>query len=175
MVPPMSAYDHATKVVFAGASPEQFDDPTTLAPLGERVWAVQTSGGRLYYSVYWEDSVRRNSARANEIWSIGLFPWGEFMAGTHQLEITLPPLPGTTPAYSNPVSDISFKPNCCMLLAERTMQDDTTGDAHESRLLEYCPDASGIHLPSNNTFSVGDLPAAPLPVPTSSACGKLDE
>jgi hypothetical protein len=40
-------------------------------PLGERVWAVQSHAGRLYYSVWNEDTGRKNANESNEIWSVG--------------------------------------------------------------------------------------------------------
>ncbi len=155
----LSCYHHATNTLFPGGNCTDLD-PLTFAPLGERVWAVQTSRDKLYYSVYWQDESRPGPA--NEIWSIGISATtGQFIPPA-QLVLTLPPLPNGTPCnptgvYSNPVADISFKPDCCMLLAERSMDSDTTSDAHRSRLLEYCPDpATGIYAPSTtNFFSVG--------------------
>src|SRR5204863_9986478 len=107
----------------------------------------------------------------NEIWSVGLTAAGEFDAGTERLELQMPLLvdsSGVTQNYSNPVSDIAFKPiTCCMLLAERSMTFDTGSNAHRSRLLEYCFNpTTGAWDPSPNIFNVGQSP-----VPNSSAGG----
>lgn len=127
--------------------------PHATTQRGQRVWAVRTNADRLYYSVWREDGGRPDAVRSNEIWSIGLFPNGGFIPGTEQLEITMPVYSGN---YSNPVADISFRPNtCCMLLAERTMQDDTNSNAHQSRLLEYCRSGT-TWSPSSNVFFPGD-------------------
>jgi hypothetical protein len=112
-------------------------DPHPLTERGQRVWAVQTSQGRLYYSV-WRENVGQGSLDySNEIWSVAIAPvTGDFMIDSQRLEIQLPGLGSSE--VSNPVSDISFTDECCMLLAERSMWDDTTSTAHGSRLLEYC-------------------------------------
>lgn len=162
----LESYKHATGSVdgypFANGATSDPDDPSPgwipLEPhpatqLGQRVWAVQASQGRLYYSVWREDldyfgdtGTNRPSPNydfKNEIWSIALDPGtGAFVMGSGRIEKELPPNPDLVPVdeteVSNPVSDISFTDECCMLLAERTMQDDTTSGAHRSRLLEYC-------------------------------------
>ena len=64
---------------------------------------------------------------------MGLLPNGDF-TGSARREISIHPLTGTN---AMPVSDISFSPTGTMLLAERTMTDETTSNAHQSRALEY--------------------------------------
>jgi hypothetical protein len=152
----LSTWDHATGVV-SDCSPEA-GDQVGAARLGERVWAVQTFNGRVYYSVWFEDSTT-GSAAANEIWSVAYDGAGEFIAGTEQLEISVPALFND---YSNPVSDISFGPAGQMMIAERSMQTDpVTGrfdtSPHQSRALEYICEGQGggVWLPSPNAFSVG--------------------
>ncbi len=169
----LSTYLHATGTILPGLPPP---DPNGFVPLwshpitqrGQRVWAVQTNAGRLYYSVWREDWGRPAPGYNNEIWSVGLFPNGDFIPGSEQLELTMPSWGANN--WSSPVSDISFKPgSCCMLLAERSMQDDTTSYAHQSRLLEYCK-TNGVWTPSGVTFQSG-APAPAPPAPDSSAGG----
>lgn len=150
----LSSYDHATGIVYPGSLSDPNDNPNSFAPLGERVWAVQPSQGRLYYSIWWEDQGRPNPSQQNEIWSIGLTGTGDFVAGSAQLEITLPSL-YSGGGWSNPVSDITFTPNCCMILTERSMDTDTTSWAHQSRALEYCHTLSAGWVPSGNSFQIG--------------------
>jgi hypothetical protein len=152
----LSTWDHATGVV-SDCSPEA-GDGEGAARLGERVWAVQTFNGRVYYSVWFEDSTTGSPA-SNEIWSVAYDGAGEFIAGTEQLEISVPVYAND---YSNPVSDIAFGPAGQMMIAERTMQTDLTSGRfntapHQSRALEYICEAQqgGVWLPSANAFSVG--------------------
>ncbi|MDF1870210.1 MAG: GC-type dockerin domain-anchored protein, partial [Phycisphaerales bacterium] len=152
----LSTWDHATGIV-SDCTPEA-GDGEGAARLGERVWAVQSFNGRVYYSLWVEDSTT-GSPGANEIWSVAYDAAGEFIAGTEQLEISVPELFND---YSNPVSDIAFGSAGQMMIAERTMQTDlTTGRfntaPHQSRALEYiCEEqGGGVWLPSPNAFSVG--------------------
>ncbi|MFO0972536.1 MAG: LamG-like jellyroll fold domain-containing protein [Phycisphaerae bacterium] len=159
----LSTWKHATGLKAAYAGPDPFDTNgfAPLAPHGstqraQRVWAVRVSQGRLYYSTWREDSFRPDPNHQNEIWSVALTPAGEFIQGTETLELLMPGYAPGGGVYSSPVADISFKPNtCCMLLAERSMIDDTTSYAHQSRLLEYCKGVNGW-TPSGITFNVGD-------------------
>lgn len=182
----LSNYQHGTGFVTSGGAADPNDpagfidqgrDPITGR--GQRVWAVRTNQGRLYYSVWREDNCAINGrvdpTAGNEVWSIDLVDTGanagEFIAGTEQLEIDMVNYPyiGVGPGgSSNPISDISFSPDCCMLIAERSMIDDTISDAHESRALEFCADAAagGGWSPSSNTFTPGYSGA-----PNSSAGG----
>lgn len=116
-----------------------------FAPLGERVWAVKTSQGRLYYSIW--DAV----GLPNRVWSVAINGAGNIV-GAAQLEISYP----TSNWVMSPISDIAFSPKCCMLLAERSMYCDTESSAHASRAVEYCYDAlSQSWQPSGNPFLVG--------------------
>ncbi len=175
----LSTWDHGVNLSTAQPPSAAIPDvPTTpFTPLGRRVWGLQAHNGRLYYAVWWEDAGRPNPAHANEVWSIALSSSGSFVPGTDQLEISMPVdvfLDGTVSNYSNPVSDISFGPTGTMLLAERTMADDTTPNAHEARALEYMLSGSSW-VPTTNMFSIGvpgvSLGFPPLNVGASSAGG----
>lgn len=150
----LSTWDHATGTV-ADCSPEGGDAPGVV-PLGERVWAVQSFNGRVYYSVWAEDGGAASATADNEIWSIACDASGEFIAGTEQLEIVMP---YQFADYSNPVADISFGPNGQMMCAERTMSSDAaTGyfntGAHASRALEFVCENNRWN-PSPNNFQIG--------------------
>ena len=117
---------------------------TGFTALGRRIWALQAVTGvlgiqpfsRLYYSVWWEDFGNVKLSNQNEIWSVELsLVSGDIVAGTQQLEIKLPPFPGSS--TSGPVSDISFTTDGHMILAERTMTGASSAGAHSSRLLSY--------------------------------------
>ncbi len=131
------------------------------AKLGDRVWAVEAHAGRLYYSIWWEDSGRPNPNQANEVWSVALNGSGFPIAGTEQIEpLTsdgiLDPLQGTGLAgMSNPIANISFGPTGCMLLGERTMSDDTSAGAHAARVLEFCFDAASGNWLAGAAFPFG--------------------
>lgn len=150
----LSTWDHATSTL-GDCSPEA-GDGEGAARLGERVWAVQSFNGRVYYSVWVEDQGAPSTTADNEIWSIACDASGEFVAGTEQLEITMPFFNGD---FSNPVSDISFGPDGQMMCAERSMSTDTSNGrfntgAHGSRALEYiCQNQSWN--PSPNNFGIG--------------------
>ena len=144
------------------------DDPrVAFTPLGRRVWGLQPHEGRLYYGVWWQDE-RANPAHPNEVWSVALSSSGNFVPGTDRLEITLPPIFNYV-NYSNPVSDISFGPAGTMLVAERSMADDTTPDAHKSRALEYMLSGT-TWIPTGHVFDIGD----PSLLVTTSAAGGVD-
>ncbi len=171
----LSTYKHATGLVGAGGAPEAGDLPG-FVPMeahpttgrGQRVWAVATSGGRLYYSVWREQNCPTSTGVVepvgNEVWSVDLVDSGpnagEFIPGTEQLEIDMvnSPFIGSGPfGTSSPISDLSFSPDCCMLVGERSMTNDTISDAHESRVLEFCYDAAlRAWVPSPNAFQVGE-------------------
>lgn len=156
----VESYDHATGAItpWGGSAPESADPPG-WCPLGERVWAVGVNQGRLYYSIWVEDlnqffggtnRVAPNYSGANEIWSIPVSPTGA-ITGTAQLEITMPPDPNMG-NVSNPVSDISFTDDCCMLVAERVMNDDSSSGAHRARTLKFCQDAAGAWSQTTDQF-----------------------
>lgn len=151
----LSTWDHATGIV-SDCAPEAGDAPGA-APLGERVWAVGTFNGRVYYSIWHEDNGAQSPIDANEIWSVAYDAAGEFIGGTEQLEISVPVY---ALEYSNPVADIAFSESGAMMLAERSMQTDLntrrfTTLPHQSRALEYVCDAQQRWIPSPNIFQVG--------------------
>ena len=153
---PLSSYDHG--------APD--NGAPGFAPLGERVWAVQYHAGRVYYSL-WVEDMNRPSSQANQIWSVALDGTGNFLSGSQRLELNVPAF---TAGYSHPVSDLSFGPQGQMLLAERSMYDDTSPYAHQSRLLEYiCAPVPGgkAWLPSGANFSVGEIDNPPGMYPSS--------
>jgi hypothetical protein len=130
----LSTYDHATDTV-GGCAPEAGDAPGFVART-QRVWAVQSHAGRVYYSL-WSPS---------QIWSVAIDAGGEFIPATQKLEISLP--------HFMPVADISFGPTGCMLLGERTIGSDSYSGAHQSDVLEYCL-SGGVWTPSASVFKVG--------------------
>ena len=127
------------------------NEPRGFMPLGNRIFAVKATQGRLYYSLWTEDAARQSAVAQNEIWSVAFDANGVFQTGTARLEFAVPSLPGQI--YSNPVADISFDNNCCMLLSERsfgnptygapTQYPDTTTTAHDARALRWCQGAGG--------------------------------
>lgn len=164
----LSTWDHATGIV-SDCTPEAGDLPGA-APLGERVWAVQSFNGRVYYSIWVEDSGAQSVAGANQVWSVAYDALGDFIGGTEQLEISLPVISGQ---YSNPVSDIAFSSTGRMMVAERSMvTDPDTGRfntiPHQSRALEYICDDQGRWIPSPDTYNVG------AGVPSADSAGGCD-
>ncbi len=145
----IDAWDHATDTLSLGGAAEA-GDADGFAPLGERVWAVCPTVDRLYYSVWGEDIGRGGLGTSNQIWSVALNGFGSIVPGTRNLEFELPD-------YSNdasmPVSDIAIDDQCCMLLAERSMANDTGTAAHQSRGLRYCHD--GAAWAQDLTYQVG--------------------
>ena len=122
------------------------------AALRDRPWAVEAHNGRLYYSLWNEDTVNFSSADFNEIWSIELDAAGGFVLGTDVSEIILPGFYQTQ--FSSPVADMRFSKTGSLLLAERSMQGNSSLGAHQSRLLEYeC--VAGNWVPSSNIYEAG--------------------
>ena len=122
------------------------------AALRDRPWAVEAHDGRLYYSLWNEDTVNYSSGDFNEIWSIELDAAGGFVLGTDVSEIILPGFYQTQ--YSAPVADMRFSKTGSLLLAERSMQGNSSLGAHQSRLLEYeC--VAGNWVPSSNIYEAG--------------------
>jgi hypothetical protein len=152
----LSTWDHATGTL-EDCTPDADDNPGVV-PHGERVWAVQSFNGRVYYSVWVEDLDVNSPSTFNEVWSVACDPSGEFISGTEQLEIAVPQL---FLDYSNPVADIAFGPEGQMMLAERTMNTDLDEGgrfntaAHQSRALEYICDEQRRWVPSGNDFDIG--------------------
>lgn len=120
-----------------------------FAPLGERPWGVAVFAGRVYFGV-WSSDYRVGSP--NTVWSVALDAAGAF-TGTERLEVTLP----LTPFPSTPVSDVTFTAEGRMLLAQRTMVNDTSPAAHQSSVLEFSG-GPGAWVPSGRTFSIGIRP-----------------
>ncbi|MFO0962595.1 MAG: hypothetical protein U0625_06765 [Phycisphaerales bacterium] len=192
----LEAYSFGDQAI-QSAAPMQ-NDPIGIAPWGKRTWAVAVAGDRLYFSVVRADMSYFPQmpggppgppypppAADQEIWSIPLTPvTGAFASGNSTLEIRVPKCnvgivnPFNTPLppgiLSNPVSDIAFDGDCCMYLAERTMNDATTTGAHCSRLLKYCRGTDGTPWsPSNDLFEVGQTTCSniSLAAPNSDAGG----
>lgn len=105
-------------------------DQGGFTQFGRRVWALGVHEGRLYYSVWREDSGRPDAVHSNEVWSVGINGSGAFVSPA-QLEFQMPPLPGST--VSNPVASINFSPCGNMILAERTRLANTG-----TFILTYC-------------------------------------
>ncbi|MBL9150014.1 MAG: hypothetical protein JNM94_15105, partial [Phycisphaerae bacterium] len=133
-----STFDHATGTItgpLTGAGIPEPGDAVGFAPLGERVFAVRSTGGRLFYSVWVEDIGQPNAVLDNQVWSIATNANGDIV-GTPSLEIaSIWQNPGTP---SNPIADIDFDDNCCMLLAERGLNGDTSTSPHIGHVRRYC-------------------------------------
>ncbi|MAB81815.1 MAG: hypothetical protein CMJ24_00050 [Phycisphaerae bacterium] len=140
----LDTFDHGTPWG-GGAGP---------AALGDRVWAVEVHGGRLYYSIWNEDRLNKSATKENEIWSVELDGLGQPM-GLERLEVTVPGYASNSgPEYSSPVSDMRFTIEGSMLVAERSMNGWDTISAHDSRALEFeC--INGIWTCDVNRFQVG--------------------
>jgi hypothetical protein len=151
-----STYHHGTGDVSLGDANDPGEPDGQFIPLGQRVWAVQSHYGKLYYSVWWEDSGRNDATHDNEIWSVELeddtgIPDGS----TAKLEATIPGLGGNS--YSNPVSDLSFAQTGWMLAAERSMYADNSTSAHQSTTYEL-QQMGGDWTVVGETYVVGELP-----------------
>ena len=153
----LSTWDHGLNLPSAlpPASAIPDDPKVSFTALGRRVWGLQAHNNRLYYGIWWEDGGQPNPTQANEVWSVALNSSGNFVPGTDQLEVSVPPLDASN--FSNPVSDISFGPAGTMLLAERSMSGDTTPGAHQSRALEYTLVAGTWTLLNPAKFQISQL------------------
>ena len=121
------------------------------APLGDRPWAVEVHGGRLYYSV-WITNPGDGTTPPNEIWSVKLSVTGAPVIGTDQLEITIPYI--QTSKFYSPVADMDFSVDGKLFLAERSNVTYTQLNAHSSRVLEYeC--VEGVWTLSPNSYEIG--------------------
>lgn len=159
----VSTYHHATGDVTMGLPNDPGEPDNVFCPLGERVWAVQSHYGKLYYSVWWEDSGRQDAAHENEIWSVEFDDDGVPDPTTATLEATIPGVNNNT--YSNPVSDLSFAATGWMLASERTMYGDAQTSAHQSTTYEL-QQIAGVWQVVGTTYVVGELP--------NSAAGGVD-
>jgi hypothetical protein len=151
----VSTYHHGTGDVSLGAPADAGEPDGVFCPLADRVWAVQSHAGRLYYSTWVEDSGRQSATEENEIWSIAYDDDGIPDGSDVRLEATIPGLDGAT--YSNPVTDLSFAATGWMLAAERTMYGDSQTVAHQSTTYELVQ-MGGIWEVQGTTYVVGELP-----------------
>ncbi|MFV8756765.1 hypothetical protein ACNOYE_39985 [Nannocystaceae bacterium ST9] len=151
----VSTYHHATGDVTLGPANDPGEPNGQFAPLGERPWAIQSHAGRLYYSVWWEDSGRQDQAHNNEIWSVAYVDdEGVPDANTAKKEFEVPSVGGGT--TSMPVSDISLAQTGWMLVAQRTMSNDTQTSAHQSTTFQY-DYQNGAWVWVGTTYVVGEL------------------
>jgi hypothetical protein len=136
----LDTYDHGTP--YAGAPGP--------AAFGDRPWAVEVHGNRLYYSLWNENEGDVSTTMDNEIWSVSLDGAGTPIGGTSQLEITSSPY-NNLGDWSSPVSDIDFSPTGTMFVSERT-QHATQVSAHRSAVREYECTSTGWVLATNQYF-----------------------
>ncbi len=136
----LDTYDHGTP--YAGASGP--------AAFGDRPWAVEVHGNRLYYSLWNENEDDVSTTMDNEIWSVSLDGTGSPIGGTSQLEITSSPY-YSQGDWSSPVSDIDFSPAGTMFVSERTQKANSVS-AHRSGIQEYECTATGWVLTTNQYF-----------------------
>ena len=154
----VSTYRHSDKTVTMGPANDPGEPNGQYSPLGDtRVWAVQSHAGRLYYSVWKEDTGRPNGAASNEIWSVGYVDEkGVVDPATAKKEFEPPNNQGQT--FSNPVSDLSFAATGWMLISQRTMLNDGQSTAHQSYTYEYQFDINNqTWVPKGMTYVVGEL------------------
>jgi len=152
----VSTYRHLTKDVTLGPAADPGEPNGQFTPLGDRVWAVQSHAGRLYYSVWNEDGGRPGPD--NEIWSVGYVDEGGVPdPATAKLEFVSPPYQGNPTA--NPISDLSFAATGWMLISQRTMYDDMSTSAHQSTTYEF-QYVNGAWENKGTTFIVGELPGS---------------
>ncbi|MBL9141813.1 MAG: hypothetical protein JNK53_08105, partial [Phycisphaerae bacterium] len=187
----LETYNFATQAIQSAAPLSS--DPPGIVRWGERTWAVAVNGDRLYFSVVRADMTYFPQmpggpptgplpppAPFNEVWSIPIAPvTGAFAGAVSTLEISVPycnvgimsphnvPLPPGI--ISNPVADIAFDANCCMYLAERTMNGPEESGAHSSRLLKYCRDGN-TWTPSNDTFEIGQTSCPQISTSAPNSC-----
>ncbi len=151
----VSTYRHSDKNVTLGLPNDPGEPNGVFIPLGQRVWAVQSHAGRLYYSVWAEDTGRKSAVESNAIWSVGYKDeTGVIDPATAKLEFLLPAYNGQN--YSNPVSDISFAATGWMLISQRSMNNDTQTTAHQSTTYEY-QYMNGTWVLKGTTYLVGEL------------------
>lgn len=149
----ISTYKHSTGSVTLGPANDQGEPNGAFVPLGERVWAVQSHAGRLYYSLWVEHSGTSNPNQNNEIWSV------EYEGNngipdpaTAHKEFDVPNGSGT----SMPVSDLSFAHDGWMLIAQRTMSGDMSTSAHQSTTFDY-DYQNGVWVSQGTNYVVGEL------------------
>jgi hypothetical protein len=149
----LSTYHHASGDVTIGPANDANEPNGQFVPLGDRVWAVQSHAGRLYYSVWVEHLQNSNANRNNEVWSVAY----EGMNGvpdpaTAKKEFDVPNGAGT----SMPVSDLGFAHDGWMLIAQRTMYGDMQTSAHQSTTFDY-EYVNGDWIWQGTNYVVGEL------------------
>jgi len=152
----LSTYRHFGKDVTMGPAADPGEPNGQFTALGDRVWAVQSHAGRLYYSVWNEDGGRPGPD--NEVWSVGYVDEGGVPdPATAKLEFVAPLyLGGNT---SNPISDLSFAATGWMLISQRSMNGDNSSGAHQSTTYEF-QYVNGTWENKGTTFIVGELPGS---------------
>ena len=152
----VSTYHHASGDVTMGPAGDPSEPNGAFAPLGERVWAVQSHAGRLYYSIWVEHSGATNANRDNEVWSVGYVDdSGVPDPDTAQKEFDVPQNAGN-PGLSIPVSDLGFAHDGWMLIAQRTMNGDLQTGAHQSTTYDY-DYQDGVWVWQGTNYVVGEL------------------
>jgi hypothetical protein len=152
--PVRDTFDVTTNVITGPLPTNNLDEPGDVAgwvPLRERPYAVKVKKDRLFYSL-WNSSLGQGGLQ-NEIWSVQLTATGDFVPNTKQLEITLPAY--SIYSDSNPVVDITFDDQCCMLVAERGINELWT-NAHSSRVMKFCLGADGQWSAVPTTYAIGE-------------------
>ncbi len=150
----VSTYHHATGDVTLGLPNDPGEPNGAFAPLGDRVWAVQSHFGRLYYSVWVEHSQTVNPNRDNEIWSVAYADDdGVPDPATAQKEFDVPKNDAT---LSVPVSDLGFAHDGWMLIAQRTMYGDSSTSAHQSTTYDFAF-MNGQWVSQGTNYVVGEL------------------
>ncbi len=150
----VSTYRHTDKSITNGPAVDPGEPDGEFTPLGDaRVWAVQSHAGRLYYSV-WKEDTGRTGPSSNEVWSVAYLDEGGVPdTATAKLEFLAP---NYTMEYSNPIADISFAATGGMLISQRTMLSDSQSTAHQSTTYEYEYDG-GVWKPTSKVFIIGEL------------------
>ena len=147
----LSTYHHASGDVTLGPANDQGEPNGQFAPLGERVWAVQSHAGRLYYSVWVENSGAISNNQQNEVWSVEYTGMsGVPDPGTAKKELDVPN------GNSQPVSDISFAHDGWLLIAQRTMSSNMSTSAHQSTTFDY-DYIDGEWIWQGTNYQVGEL------------------
>ena len=147
-----STYRHSDGDVTMGMPNDPGEPNGAFVPLGDRVWAVQSHAGRLYYSVWIEHS-NVNNQDNNSVWSVAYTGMsGVPDPGTAKEEFQVPNANNS----SQPVSDISFAHDGRMLVAQRTMYGDMQTSAHQSTTFDYLY-MNGVWVWQGTNFVVGEL------------------
>jgi len=150
----VSTYHHATGDVTLGAPNDPGEPNGVFSPLGERVWAVQSHFGRLYYSVWVEHSQSVDPNRDNEVWSVAYADDnGVPDPTTAQKEFDVPKNDAT---LSIPVSDLGFAHDGWMLIAQRSMYGDSQTSAHQSTTYDFAF-MNGAWVSQGTNYVVGEL------------------